>query len=112
MSMSVVWVDLEKAKLFHFSEDRMEREMLFAARVDPDFAIPDFAIYDEIAEKLSPAHRVLILGPGIARIHLNNRLKEKFPLIAKRVVGCESSEHPTDDQIAAHAMKYFQKPVA
>jgi stalled ribosome rescue protein Dom34 len=116
--MSVVWVDLEKAKIFHFSEDRMERETLFATRVDHHTHRLEnderdcWPMYDEIGKKLGRANRVLILGPGVAKTHLYNRLKENFPRVAKQIVGCESSDHPTDHQIAEYAMKYFQKPVA
>jgi hypothetical protein len=118
MSMSVVWVDLEKAKLFHFAEDRMERETVAATRVEHHTHRIEgderdcWPMYDAIAEKVGSAKRVLILGPGVARMHLHNRMKDKFPGIAKRVVGCERSDHPTDQQIAAYAMKYFQKPIA
>ena len=101
MDLCVVWVDQQMAKLFHFSEDRMERETL-----------PGAPLYDEIAKKVSQAKRVLILGPGDTRSHLHDRIKEKFPVIAMRIVGCEGSDHSTDHHIATYAMKYFQKPVA
>jgi stalled ribosome rescue protein Dom34 len=116
--MSVVWLDLEKAKLFHISADRMEREALQVSRVDhhthrreqEDIERDCLSMCDRIAEKLDRAKGVLILGPGVARTHLLSRLQERFPRVAQKVVGCESSDHPTDQQIAAYAMKYFQRP--
>lgn len=117
-SLCVIWLDHEHAKLFHFSEEHMERETVRATRVDHHTHRLDGdeknhpVMYDEIAAKLEQASRILILGPGLAKTHFQNRLLEKHPAIAKKVVGCETSDHPTDHQIAAYAMKYFQKPVA
>ena len=115
--MSVVWLDLEQAKIFHLSDDRMEREQLHAShrehhthRIEQEEREP-LHMYDQVAQRLMDSSRVLVLGPGLAKIHLLARLKQKFPKLAKKVVGCETSDHPTDHQIAAYAMKYFQKRV-
>lgn len=117
MSISVVWLDLEHAKIFHLSDDRMEREELRAKHVDhhthrrnQDEREP-VMMYDQVAQRVREASRILILGPGLAKVHLLQRLKEKFPLLAKKVVGCETSDHPTDGQIAAYAQKYIQRRV-
>ncbi|MCC7441535.1 MAG: hypothetical protein IT285_07880 [Bdellovibrionales bacterium] len=115
--VTVVWVDLDRARIFHISEDRMERESVEAHRHEHHtHALENHErdcvpMYDEIAKKLGTTDRVLLLGPGQARLHLLSRLQEHFPLVARKVVGCEKSDHPTDSQIAAYALKYFHKPV-
>lgn len=111
MSMAVVWVDLSKAKLFHFSEDCMKREALTATPEPLPSLMPSY-LYDEIARRMECAKRVLILGPDVAKFQLNTHMNERFPDVAKRIVGCEGSENPSDQQIAAYAMKFIQKPVA
>lgn len=117
MTMSVIWLDLENAKLFHFSEDRMERSSLKATHIDHHTHRREnderdcVSMYDELAARLVKTQRILILGPGVAKDHFFNRMKDRFPDVAKRVVGCESSDHPTDNQIAAYAIQYFNKPV-
>ncbi|MCM0606276.1 MAG: hypothetical protein KA715_09310 [Xanthomonadaceae bacterium] len=115
MSSSVVWLDFENAKLFHFSDDQMKRETLHASMVEHHThrlnadEKDNWNFYEKIALSIESAKRVLILGPGIAKTHFENYMKGKHPLTAKKVVGCESSDHPTDQQIAAFAMKYFNK---
>lgn len=117
MNFTVVWLDLEKAKIFHLSEDRMEREELHEKHTDHHThrrtreEREPMAMYDEIAQRMTSASRVLILGPGLAKVHFLARLKERYPAVAKKVVGCETSDHPTDGQIASYATKYFQKRV-
>lgn len=116
--VTVVWIDLEHARLFYFTEEKMEREVFRAHRIEHHThriegdERDDVKMYDDIAQKLMKSERVLILGPGVARTHFFNRIKEKYPLIAKRVVACEASDHPTDHQIAAYALQYFKWPVA
>lgn len=118
MTVSVVWLDREHAKLFHFSEEKMERETCHASRHDhhthklDQNEYEDVTLYDSVANKLQNAKRILILGPGTAKTHFLTRLKERYSSLAKRVVGCETTDHPTDGQIAAYAMKYFKKSVA
>ena len=117
-SFAVVWLDLLHAKLFRFSEDRMERQVFHATRVDhhthrlDDDERDPASMFDQVAATISQERRILILGPGIAKTHFLSRLRERFPQIAARVVACENSDHPTDHQIAAYAVRYFRKPVA
>ncbi len=117
-NISVVWLDLENAKIFHFSDERMERETLHATRVDHHTHRRDndekdsVNMYDDLARRISKSSKVLILGPGVAKDHFSTRLRENFPDVAKKVVACEAADHPSDAQIASYALRYFRKPVA
>lgn len=114
---TVVWLNLDWAKIFHFSDERMEREELRAHLINRyvegiagGYDRP-LGLFDALAAKLTESNRLLVLGPGLARVHFVERLKEKFPAVAKRVVACEPSEHDSDPLIAAYAMKYFRRRV-
>lgn len=63
--------------------------------------------YQEIASSLVDSGSLLILGPGVAKHHFQNFLNEHYPSIAKKIVGCETVDYPSDPQIAAYAYKYF-----
>lgn len=117
--ITVVWIDLKQAKVFTISEDCMAREVIRSPGRPDHHTHPrrndaedSEQMYDRVGSRLMDAKRILILGPGIARVHFLNRLKEVLPQVADRVVGCEPSDHPSDAQIAAYAMQYFHKPVA
>lgn len=105
MSVFVIWVDREHAKLFQFSGEKMERKLLQSSHQERAF-------FSEAATHLKDASRVLILGPGVAKHHFQNYLLEHEPLLAKKVVGCETVDEPTDPQIAAFARKLFNMPAA
>ena len=105
------------AKIFHVSSDAsgesMKGETVRAHRFDhhthhrENNERDNMNMYDEVGAKLRDSTRILVLGPGHAKDHFITRLKQMHPEIAKKVVGCESSDHPTDPQIAAYAVKYF-----
>jgi len=113
MSLSVVWLDRQNAKIFNFSEEKMERVNLHdrhqdhhTHRLDQDEKeSPKF--YDEVCSRILAAAKILILGPGVGKTHLKAHLEKKFPALGLKVVGCQSVDHPTDDQIASIAREYF-----
>ena len=121
-SIFVIWLDRDEARIFQFSQDKMERKNLHARHTDHhthqadqlDQAQRDKHFYGEVVEKLAGAAQILILGPGVAKHHFQTYLSEHQPALAKKIVGCETTDHPTDHQIAALAKKFFKMgaPVA
>lgn len=119
MSIFVIWVDREHARIFQFSNEKMERKHLQARHQDHhthpfdgiDQKKQESEFFTEVITHLAipevESTRILILGPGVAKHHFQNFLNEHQPALAKKVVGCETVDHPTDAQIAALARKFF-----
>ena len=115
MTCFIVWMDRENAKVFHFSREKMERKTLkshshdhHTHRMDNrDAERMEKKLFQEVAEELSSNSQILILGPGVAKHHFQNYLNEHHPILAKKVVACETVDHPSDSQIAAQAMRFF-----
>jgi len=120
MSIFVIWIDREHAKLFQFSNDKMERKALHAKHPDHhthvigqlDLAQWEKTFFTEVANHLESSSQILILGPGIAKHHFQTYLMEHHPLLSKKVVGCEAVDHPTDGQIASLARRFFKLGVS
>ena len=116
MSCFIVWIDRAGAKVIQFSREKMERKTLKSHSHDhhtheldsQDMERKEKKLFQEVVESLSPASQILILGPGVVKHHFQNFLNEHHPLLSKKVVGCETVDHPTDPQIAAQAMKYLR----
>ena len=104
MTFTAVWIDSSHARLFTFSEDGMRRETLHAPREE--------ALITSVTERLSATSRILLLGPGTTRQRLFELLEGTNPTLARRVVGNEASDTPSDHQIAAIVTKFLQKPVS
>lgn len=71
------------------------------------------AFYEAVAKTLRGAHQILILGSATgassAMDHLVAELKAKHPEIAANIVGTVvvNEQHMSDDQLLAHARKFY-----
>jgi stalled ribosome rescue protein Dom34 len=113
---TVVWLDREEARVFHLSNERMERKVIRAHhqehhthRIDDQLERESMPFYQEVADQLSKSEGVLIVGPGVARKHFVGYVNLRLPKLAERIVGCETMDHPTDPEIAAYAFRYFMQ---
>jgi stalled ribosome rescue protein Dom34 len=116
MADVVIWIDRENAKIYDVSGKEREKINLHERHTDHhthqfdqfDQVRIGKSFFAEVITHLTGSERLLILGPGVARHHFWNFLAEQRPMVAKKVVGCETVDHPTDKQIAALATKYFR----
>lgn len=115
MTAVVIWVDRQHAKLFLFSEVKMERQTVHADQPEHhthsqdqlDAARKERKLFAAVVDRIQEARALLILGPGVAKHHFHNYLSEHVPALARKVIACETVDHSTDAQIADMAMKYF-----
>ncbi len=54
------------------------------------------------------AHEVLVVGPAQAKHELVKYLQHHMPQLAKKVIGVETVDHPTDGQLLEHARRFFR----
>jgi microcompartment protein CcmK/EutM len=62
--------------------------------------------YHRIIELISDADRILIMGPGEAKLELKKEIEKSKALIPK-IVGVHTSDKMTNNQIAAKVKSYF-----
>lgn len=120
MKLTVIWIDRQSARVFHVSNEKMERKTLGKSHVEHHTHRPDAFdhrreenhLFHEAVKELSQADRSVIIGPGMAKHHFQTFLVEHHPQIAKKISGFETVDHPTDAQIAALAKRYFERATA
>jgi len=116
---AVVWLDHTQAKVFHVGLSGDDEVTLHphlptrhlhhkANEIGSGHARPDAHFLEEIANALSDAGEILIIGPAGAKTELASHLREKHPAIDKRIVAVEAADHPTDRQIVAYAKQHFK----
>lgn len=114
MSAVILWIDTQHAKFFEFhgsdverhAHDRHEPEHHTNHTVDASHDSTHF--YHQVAERLKNATSLLILGPGVAKDQFLHHLEHHHHEgLARKVLGVETADHPTDAQIVAYARKYF-----
>jgi stalled ribosome rescue protein Dom34 len=116
---AIVWLDHREARIASFSfgssrvievhshnpERRMHRK---GGEIGSGKALDDHHFFDEIAESLEDIHEVLIAGPSNAKTAFETYVRDRHVDLAKRIVGVETLDHPTDGELLAHARKSFK----
>jgi stalled ribosome rescue protein Dom34 len=117
---AALWLDHREAKLFHVDRDGFDETKIHApaqhvhrhgrgpgeGHQHPDDIVHFF---DGVAHALAGVEELLVLGPSTAKLQFIRHLRERQPALERKVVGVESSDHPSDGQLAAHARKYFSR---
>jgi stalled ribosome rescue protein Dom34 len=120
MNVAVVWIDREHAQLYLLSNDKMERRKFEHHHKENHRHARDAAVknreehglFQEVGNALEGADKILILGPGVAKHHFRNYMTEQKPMLARKIAGVETVDHPSDGQIAAMARKFYEKVTA
>ena len=115
---AIVWLDHREARIasFSFGKSRVfevhsrspERRIHRKAReIGSGKAADDHDFFDEIVNALTDIHEVVIAGPGNAKTAFETYINARHVDLAKRIVGTETLDHPTDGELLAHARKSF-----
>ncbi len=113
MDIMMVWIDQHKAKFFELSNEQMKRSHLEIDRVDHhthkmdrlDTQRVERELFEQVAAQLKDSDQIAIAGPGVAKYHLQTYLTEQHPMVARKIVSCETVDHPSDPQMVALARK-------
>lgn len=113
MSAAVVWIDHRAAKIFRMSPGAPEIDMVKREGETGSSAhakATEEKYFHELAQHLNTAKQILIIGPGNAKQEFMSHLeKHHHQAIAKNVVGVETVDHPSENQILEHARTFFRK---
>jgi stalled ribosome rescue protein Dom34 len=115
---AVVWIDHQQAKIFRFDTGEVESTVFHSTHPhqnlhhkanssDSGHVSVDTRFLTWVAESLSQAGTILIVGPAGAKQELATYLTENEPGIAARIAGVEPLDHPSDGQLLAFARKFF-----
>ena len=116
---AVVWLDHSEAHVMHISPDDVEKSIVHPSKPHSHLharagtpgsgrAPDDQAYYHRVAEALTGAREILVIGPAQAKLQLLKHFHAHDGALAARVVGVETVDHPTDAQVVAYARKYFR----
>ena len=115
---AIVWLDHREARIASFSlgssrvievhSHNPERRIHTKAQeIGSGKAADDHRMFDEIADSLADLREVLVAGPGNAKTAFVTYVKTRHAELAKRIVGVETLDHPTDGQLLAYARTSF-----
>jgi stalled ribosome rescue protein Dom34 len=116
---AVVWLDHQQAKVFHVGAEGADAAVLRqhgserhihhkANSTGSGHVHENKAYLGAVTHSIADAGEILIIGPAGAKQELAKFLEASHPAIAKRVVGVEAADHPSDREIIALARKHFK----
>ncbi len=117
---SVVWLDHNEARVIDFSVDDVHKTHVRhhgghrqvhhkSGSVGAGHSPEDQRFFGEVVEAIGDAAEVLVVGPGQAKVAFRKFLDERHAPVARKVVGVESMDHPSDGELLAHARRFFKK---
>ncbi len=119
---AVVWLDHLRAVVIDFAIDQHHVHLVASdtehrqvhrksgPAKDGGFkAAEDRAFFDDIVAAIGDAREILIVGPGQAKTAFRHDLDHRHAAVAKLVVGMETADHPTVDQLLDYSKKYFKR---
>ncbi|OYZ24355.1 MAG: hypothetical protein B7Y39_01480 [Bdellovibrio sp. 28-41-41] len=115
MSDYIVWLDSAKAHVFELNAESTASEV---KKTDLAHAMKNIkgshehhandVLFKQITEKTLGCKKLLLMGPGLAKNQFQKYLDDHYThTLATKVVGVETCDHPTDNQVLAIARKFF-----
>ena len=110
---AVVWTDHQSAQILQFDAEHVEAQKVKShthhtaqhgstVRTQHEF-------FGEVCDALEGIGEILIAGSHTAIADFRHYAEKHRAQAAKRIVGYEVVDHPTENQLIAFARKYFYK---
>ncbi len=113
MSAAVIWLDHDSASIYRLSPGNLGKEQVkrhSSHDTKEHKKAEEEKYFHELANRIANVKEILVMGPGTAKQefvhHLENHHHES---ISKRIVGVETVDHPTENQILERARTFFKK---
>ncbi len=115
---ALVWIDHRRADIIFFDRHAAETKLIRhrdaprsihhkSGTTGSGHVVEDIQYLNEVAAELREVDEILIVGPSHAKWELKAYLERRAQEIAKRIVGMETINHPTEGQLLAYAQHYF-----
>jgi stalled ribosome rescue protein Dom34 len=118
---AVVWIDHQEARVIEVDAAAVEQSIVdtrgphihrhpkdqeVRVRNHPD---DEHRYFHEVARALEGDGEVLLTGPSKTKFHFMKYVHAHERSLEARIVGIETSDHPTNPQLVAHLREYFHE---
>lgn len=110
---AVVWVDHALAQVLQFDTEHVQAQKVKAStqhtRQHGSSARTEHEFFGHVCDALAGIQEVLVVGPHTGQADFRRYVEKHRPETGKRIVGYETADHPTENQLVALARQYFLK---
>jgi stalled ribosome rescue protein Dom34 len=116
---AVIWIDHREARVFHFGRKDVETLALHPDKpthqvhhksntIGSGHEVLAKEFLHAVAQSIADAGSVLITGPSNAKTELMTHIEKHNPKLLKIILGVETVDHPSNNQLVAYARQYFK----
>ena len=116
MNTYVLWIEMDKAKVFKIKIDGPVLKTLRRRQIrhhlsnEPENNKNCEKFFHEIADSVKDANEILLMGPSLAKDHFKSFLTKHHHLgLADKVVGTLTLDIQSDPRLLAHSRDFFTK---
>jgi stalled ribosome rescue protein Dom34 len=110
---AVVHVDHQAAQVLQFDADHVQSQKVKAhthhTRQHGSTVRTEHEFFGQVCDALAGIAEVLVVGPHTGQADFKHYVEKHRAETAKRIVGYETVDHPTEPQLVAFARQYFLK---
>lgn len=116
---AIIWIDHHQAKVFRFNASDVDRDIIRphdptihlhhkANTIGSGHAPVDKDFLRRVAESVSKAGAIMIVGPASAKTELAAYIAAHAPHLSAGLSTVEAADHPSDGALIALARKHFR----
>ena len=117
MSSCILWIDSKNAKIFKLTPEGVVKKELSHHEIAPIGKTHDQYLknaeklfFHEVALSIGSPDELIVFGAGLAKTHFKNHLEtHQHSDILKVLVGVETLDSVSDNQILEASRKFFKK---
>jgi hypothetical protein len=113
MFHAVAWIDHQGAQILQFDAEHTQTKKLEAhshhTRQHGSSVRTEHEYFAGVCNALDGIAEVLAVGPKTGLADFRHYVEKHRPAVGRQIVGWESSEHRTENQLVAWARQYFLK---
>ena len=110
---AVAWIDHQNAQVLQFDAEHVEAAKVKASsqhsRQHGSDVRNAHEYFGHVCDALAGIPEVLVVGPHTAQADFRHYVEKHRTETSRRIVGFETADHPTENQLVALGRKYFLK---
>ncbi|EHR69712.1 hypothetical protein BurJ1DRAFT_0833 [Burkholderiales bacterium JOSHI_001] len=110
---AVLWIDHHSAQLLQFDAEHVQASKIKAhshhTRQHGSTVRTEHEFFAQVCDALAGIQEVLVTGSRTAQADFKHYIEKHRPAVGPQIVGYETVDQPSDNQLVAFARKYFLK---